>query len=125
MLFRSYELFSAFLIIAVALPFYIHFASPEKIIPTGNEWLMLFAFSLCCTILPFNMSLIALRKLSAYTANLSINLEPVYGIFFAFILFHEEKELNAGFFCGAAILISSVVFYMVWKLRKKKVEVIK
>lgn len=114
-----YELTSAFVFISIALPFYIYFFNPEKIVPSGNEWMMLFVFSIVCTVLPFNMALISLRKISAYMANLSINLEPVYGIFFAFILFNEQKELNAGFFAGSAILISSVVFYMFWKFRAR------
>jgi drug/metabolite transporter (DMT)-like permease len=59
----------------------------------------------------------ALEKISAFTANLSLNMEPVYGIMLAFIFYHEQQELSAGFFIGAGIILFSVVAFMVIRFR--------
>jgi drug/metabolite transporter (DMT)-like permease len=62
----------------------------------------------------------ALKHVSAFTANLSINMEPVYGIFLAFIFYHEQKELPSGFFIGTIIILLSVILYMILKYRQHR-----
>ena len=49
-----------------------------------------------------------LKKLSAFTVNLSYNLEPVYSIVIAFIIFGEGRELNFSFYLGIALILVSV-----------------
>ncbi|MFI5135129.1 MAG: hypothetical protein ACHQD9_04700, partial [Chitinophagales bacterium] len=52
-----------------------------------------------------------------FTVNLSLNLEPVYGIILAFIIYHEQNQLSFGFFLGAGIIFMSVVIYMIIHFR--------
>ncbi len=70
-------------------------------------WLLLLAFG--CTLLPFALSLVALRQLSAYASALAVNLEPVYAVILAIVLLGEQQELEPGFYLGA-LLIMTVVF---------------
>jgi drug/metabolite transporter (DMT)-like permease len=71
-----------------------------------------------CTHVTIILSLAALRYLSAFTLNLSLNLEPVYGIALAFVIFHENKQLHSGFFIGAAIIMLSVILEGYFQSRK-------
>ena len=69
-------------------------------------WLLVLA--LACTLLPFALCLVALRHLSAFTAQLSVNLEPVYAIALAAVFFNEQQELSARFYFGVAIILGVV-----------------
>jgi drug/metabolite transporter (DMT)-like permease len=64
--------------------------------------------SLACTLFPFALCLVALRHLSAFTAQLSVNLEPVYAIVLAAIIFGEQQELGTRFYAGVAIILAVV-----------------
>ena len=57
----------------------------------------------------------ALKKVSAFTMNLALTLEPVYGIILAFIIYHENKNLGRWFYAGFALITLAVVFHM-WRL---------
>jgi len=62
-----------------------------------------------CTLLPFALSLVALRELSAFAAQLAINLEPVYAIVLAILLLGEQRELGATFYVGVAVILAAVL----------------
>jgi drug/metabolite transporter (DMT)-like permease len=88
-------------------------------LPSGKDWLWLVILALVCTIIAFQFSFQALKKLSAFTINLTFNLEPLYGMLLAFILFKEHKELSTSFFIGTAILLVSVGFETFMVRRKQ------
>jgi drug/metabolite transporter (DMT)-like permease len=79
-------------------------SDPIIVKPNAHDTVLLLILALGCTLLPFALSLVALRQLSAFTTALAINMEPVYAIFLAIILFHEQRELNFGFYLGVAIV---------------------
>lgn len=73
---------------------------------------------LFCTVGLYMLQIIVLRKLSAFTVNLTYNLEPCYTILIAFLAFGEARELNASFYIGISLVILSVVLQSVRALRK-------
>lgn len=77
-------------------------------LPSARDagWLLLLAYG--CTLLPFALSLVALRRLTAFAAQLAVNLEPVYAIVLAIPLFGEQRELSAVFYAGVAIVLAAV-----------------
>lgn len=79
------------------------FALPDQ----RDAWLLL-ALALACTLLPFTLSLVALRHMSAFAAQLATNLEPVYAIVLAALLLGEQHELTPTFYAGAAIILGAV-----------------
>jgi len=117
-----YELTGGFLFLSVLLPFYLKLAPASKLLPDWKDWIGLLVLSLACTVLAFNLSMNALKKLSAFTVNLSYNLEPVYGIILAFILFREDKYMHGGFYTGFALIILSIGLQMLrmWKRRAQR-----
>lgn len=69
------------------------------------------------TVLPFLFQLQALTKLSAFTVNLVYNLEPVYSIAIAAVLFNELQEVNFSFWLGMALIVVSVLI-QTYRVRK-------
>jgi drug/metabolite transporter (DMT)-like permease len=116
-----YELTSGFLFLSIILPFYLDATKQNFSVPSAIDTFYLLLLSLICTTLAFTISLNALKKINAFTMNLSVNLEPVYSIILAILIFKENKTLNTGFFIGTFIILSAVVIhsYFVFKQRKK------
>jgi drug/metabolite transporter (DMT)-like permease len=76
----------------------------------GLDWLWLLLLGWVCTVFAHGFHIHLLRHLSAYTANLAINFEPIYGIAAAVVLFGEHRQLHPGFFVGTAgILLANLL----------------
>jgi len=77
-----------------------------------------------CSVWAFQLSSNALKKISAFTVNLSYNLEPVYGILLAFAIYHENRELDISFYLGMSVILVAVALQMirVWKSRESVVH---
>ena len=72
--------------------------------PSPHDAALLLVLAMGCTLLPFALSLVALRHLSAFTTALAINMEPVYAILLAIVLLGEQRELRPQFYLGVAIV---------------------
>jgi len=90
-----------------------------QLLPVSYDWLWIIILALCCTVWAQSLALYALKKLSSFTLTLSVNLEPVYGIILAFLLFQENKELGKGFYIGVSIIMASVGLHMIRLLRPR------
>ena len=119
-----YEIFSGLLVLTLLLPFYLRYFPTANFFPSLNDWALLFILAIVCTHITLILSLNALKHLSAFTLNLSINLEPVYGMALAFLIFGENKKLNAGFFIGTAIILLSVVLHAYFSSKNVEPELI-
>ncbi|MGB1269964.1 MAG: DMT family transporter [Flavobacteriaceae bacterium] len=84
------------------------------------DYLWLFILSSVCTAYAFIVSVDLLKKLSAFTVMLTINLEPIYAIVLAVILFPENEKMTVNFYLGAALILLTVVANGVIKTIKKK-----
>jgi drug/metabolite transporter (DMT)-like permease len=83
-------------------------------------WILILA--IVCTNLTFYLGTFALQELSAFTANLSVNLEPIYGIVLGAIIFNEHDALGVQFYLGASLILISVFIqsFLEFRLRKKQ-----
>ncbi len=75
---------------------------------TTDFWLLLF-LGLVCTSLAFLLMINVVKVLGAFTASLTINMEPVYTIFLAIVILHEDELLNTNFYIGSFMIIAIVV----------------
>jgi drug/metabolite transporter (DMT)-like permease len=107
-----YELSGGFLFLTALMPLYLHLFPTGHLIPEAADWVWLLVLSWFCTVLAFSLSMHALRKISAFTVNLSYNLEPVYGILLAFAVFREDKNLNGGFYIGLFWILLAIGLQM-------------
>ncbi len=78
------------------------------VLPGIRDLMLLLALAFACTLLPFALSLMVLRRLSAYTVQLATNLEPVYAIVLAILLLGEQHQLDRWFYLGVAIILGAV-----------------
>ena len=115
-----YELSGGLLILTLLMPFYLQKFPPTHVFPTIAEWGWLLVLSWFCTVWAMDLMLQALQKVSAFTQNLSLNLEPVYGILLAFVLFHEQKQLQSSFYLGFSLIALSVALQMFRVMKKQK-----
>lgn len=114
------ELGSAWLFISLLIPILIWQGTTSLTFwPSSSDWFYLLILALMCTTLAYVLSLRALKHVSAFVANLTINLEPVYGIILAIFLLKDHKELNPSFYIGVVSICCIVFLYPVLKKRFK------
>jgi drug/metabolite transporter (DMT)-like permease len=77
-------------------------------LPSPADAALLGVLVVACTILPFALSLVALRKVSAFSMQLALNLEPVYAIVLAILLLGEHRELTPAFYAGVGLVLGAV-----------------
>ncbi len=78
-------------------------------VPGARDALWLIVLAGACTLVPFTLALMALEHLSAFSAQLAVNLEPAYAIVLAIVLLGEQHQLGASFYAGVAIIVGAVV----------------
>lgn len=85
-----------------------------------TDWFYMIVFSVFCTTIPFIIGVAILKNISPYTMSLTLNLETIYGIIFAFFIFKDSEHMSAAFYIGAGIILSVVVADSYLKREKKK-----
>lgn len=97
------------------------FFSGGPVWPTPADWAYLLVLAVVCTTFTNWLFLRALRHLSAFAANLTVNLEPVYGIALAYFLLDDAEELGPRFYFGTAVILLTVFGYAAfgrWRKRR-------
>lgn len=107
-----YELTGGFLVLTLLMPLYLYLLPTQHLLPGKTDFGWLLLMSWVCTILAMDLSLQALQKVSAFTQNLTLNLEPVYGIILAFVVYKENKYLSQWFYLGFTLILLAVVLQM-------------
>ena len=121
----TYQLSGGLIALSFFMPFYLRRFPTSYLIPDLSDWMWLMVLAWFCSVLAFQFSINALKKLTAFTVNLSFNLEPVYGIFLAFIIYHENKELEGSFFAGLGLIVLALCLQM-WRVwRQSKFPIVK
>ncbi len=107
-----YSMIGGALGLTVLMPVYVYFFPVKSMIPSWSDFGYLVVLALFCTVLLYMLQTQALNRISAFTVNLSLNLEPVYTIILAILIYHENKELTSTFYLGLGLIILSVVLQM-------------
>ncbi|MBL7724639.1 MAG: DMT family transporter [Chitinophagaceae bacterium] len=101
-----------FLVLSALLPFYLQRFPTETFIPDLENAGWLLVLSWFCSVIAFQLSANALKRLSAFTVNLTYNLEPVYGILLAFAVYNENEYLSKWFFIGFGIIAAALITHI-------------
>ena len=112
-----WEMIGGIVVLNAILPIYNYFIPVEKLMPTGLDYPYMAFMVVVCTIGLCLLQIIVLQKIDAFTVNLTYNLEPVYSIILAMLIFNEYQELNFSFILGIALIIISVVLQTWSKLK--------
>jgi len=116
----TYQLSGGLVTLSALMPFYMNQFPTDKIFPNLEDWMWLLVLAWFCSVLAFQFSTYALKRLTAFTVNLSFNLEPVYGIFLAIILFGESKDFDRSFFTGLSLIAASLIIHIFMLLIKER-----
>jgi drug/metabolite transporter (DMT)-like permease len=114
-----YEIGASGVVMTFLIPLYFVYGS-GKWIPGWTDVLMLAALSFVCTNWAYNMSMSALKKISAFNYVLAVNLEPVYGVLMAAVFLGEYKQFSERFLVGAFIVLASVFSYPIFAAYRKR-----
>ena len=115
------ELGSALILLTFAIPFWLAINPKESFIPQGTyDWMYVALLAFVCTSLAYSLTLHAMKQLSAFTVSLSMTLEPIYGIAFAWLLLNENEQLTNSFYWGSLLIVLSVIIYPIYKLNINK-----
>ena len=101
------------LVLSILLPFYLQKFPTNTFLPGLENLGWLLMLSWLCSVVAFQLSANALKKLSAFTVNLTYNLEPVYGIILAFMVYKENQFLSKWFFIGFAIIALALIIHII------------
>ena len=103
-----YELFFAMIFLSVLLlvqgGFTADFFSLSQM-----DWIYLVVLAVVCTAYPFVVATNLLKKMSPFTIVLTNNLEPVYGIVLALLIFGDKEMMSTEFYLGALVILSCVI----------------
>jgi drug/metabolite transporter (DMT)-like permease len=114
-----YQMLSGTVCLGAVLPVYLYFFPVESMIPGMKDIGYLMILALFCTVGLYVIFAEVLKKIPAFTVNLTFNLEPVYAIIMAFLFFNESKQVNHSFYIGLSLIITSVVLQTIISIRKK------
>lgn len=118
-----YEMLGAFLWLSLFMLFTGDF-NAEMWLST-SDWGYLLLLGVVCTALAYALGVAVMKELSAFTVALTTNMEPVYGIILALLIFGEKETMSTGFYLGAVIVLTAVFIYPYLKTKmafKRKQE---
>ncbi len=109
-----YEMGGACLATVLFFPVYLAFFTDSTSLDfslSAMDWVWLLILTLVCTVYAYTGGVRLMQRISAFAMNLTVNLEPVYGILLAWIIFGEKERMSAGFYSGALIILAAVFIY--------------
>ncbi|RSK35973.1 DMT family transporter [Hymenobacter metallilatus] len=137
-----YEMAGACLSIALFMPVYSHYFTEGRGVQLAwklgqfgpkwwwvGDWLWLLLLAGVCTVYAFSTSVELMKRISAFVVNLTINLEPVYGIMLAVLMYtlhipgFGQEKLSTGFYLGTVVILLSVLIHPVldqWNQRRQR-----
>ncbi len=117
-----YEMVFACISILIFFPFYSIWITKDGLtmLPEDNfEWVYIAILAIVCTVYAYSYSIKLMKRLSAFAVNLTVNLEPVYGIILALLIFGESEKMSGGFYLGTSLIMLAVLLYPLFNRRFK------
>lgn len=115
-----YEMIGAFVCVALFLPYYRENLAVDQTLqltPNVQDWLLIALLALACSVYAYTVMINLTRKLSVFFLQLTLNLEPVYGILMALAIFGQQEVMGWNFYAGTLIILSAVLLYPTLKAR--------
>jgi drug/metabolite transporter (DMT)-like permease len=120
-----YEMIGACAFIVLFMPIYKATWATKgelQLMPTAIDWVYIIIIAWACSVYAYSVAIELTKKLSVFFIQLALNLEPVYGIILALLIFGESEVMSLKFYVGTLIILSAVVLYPIMK-RKTKSQV--
>lgn len=118
-----YEMLGACLVILFFMPVYQNTWAPRgelNLAPTFVDWIYIAIMAFACSVYAFSVSINLSKKLSVFFIQLALNLEPVYGIILALLVFGQKEVMSLNFYVGTLIILAAVIAYPVIKKKQNQ-----
>ena len=117
-----YELMGGFWVISIL--FYINGEIVlEQLSLNSLQLFWLMILGIVCTSFAFLLGVYVMKFIKPYTVNLSVNLEPIYAIIFALLIFKNSEVMNLNFYLGSMIVVGSILLNAFFKKTTKQQKV--
>ncbi|MCB0400633.1 MAG: DMT family transporter [Flavobacteriales bacterium] len=116
-----YELLSAFVLMSGYMLITTK-GDPAQFVISMDDLKWLLILGILCTAVAFIVSVEVMKKISPYTVTISVNLEPIYSIILALIIWPESETMSYGFYLGTIIVIATIFLNAYFKKRLDKVS---
>lgn len=117
-----YEMLGACVLVLLFMPLYVQLPMIDQInlTPTTSDWFYIAIMAWACSVYAFSASINLSKKISVFMIQLALNLEPLYGIVLALLVFGQQEVMNWQFYVGTAIVLSAVIIYPMLKRTQVK-----
>jgi drug/metabolite transporter (DMT)-like permease len=119
-----YEMIGVFMGIAIFLPFYNLAGNELHLTPSGMDLMYIAILAGVCSVYAYTVAVELMKRVSVFMIQLTLNLEPVYGIIMAVIIFGQQEKMNVNFYIGTLVIMSAVATYPLLKKRFEKTVLI-
>jgi drug/metabolite transporter (DMT)-like permease len=122
-----YEMIGVFITIGIFIPVYNFMAAPGQrftLSPSGMDLFYIAVLAGVCSVYAYTVATELMKRISVFMIQLTLNLEPLYGIIMAVIIFGQEEKMNVNFYVGTAVILGAVVTYPFVKKRFDKTVLI-
>jgi len=110
-----YEMLGAFFWVSVIMLFMGDFN--EKMWLQDTDWAYILLLGVVCTAVAYVLGVAVMKELSAFTVALTTNMEPIYGIVLAILIFGQQETMSLGFYIGAVVILGAVFVYPYVKVK--------
>ncbi|GIL22634.1 MAG: permease [Bacteroidota bacterium] len=117
-----YEMLGACMLILLFMPLYTQLPAVNQLylVPTTLDWFYIAIMAWACSVYAFSASINLSKKISVFMIQLALNLEPVYGIVLALLVFGQQEVMNWQFYLGTVIVLGAVIIYPILKRTQAK-----
>lgn len=98
--------------LTLIMPVFLWISPAPTLLPSSTDFWWLLVLSACCTVVLYFLINNVLKTIPSFTVSLTFNLEPLYTIFLAVLIYKEGRELSIGFYTGLLLIVGSLVFQM-------------
>ena len=116
-----FEMLGGFLAMSIYILVFTDYTAVDFII-SKEDLTFLLALGIVCTSFAFVVSVEVMKSLSPYSVIMAVNLEPIYSIVLALLLFGESEQMTPSFYIGASIIILTVFFDGYLKTKQKSMH---
>lgn len=109
-----YEMIGAGILTTVFIPCYAYFTGEHQgfpVLPVGLDWLWILLLGGLCTVYAYSAAVELMKRISVFFFQLTLNLEPIYGIIMAVLVFGDSERMDFNFYLGTFIILCSVLIY--------------
>lgn len=122
-----YEMIGVFIGTGLILPLYQVYGAADHqlhLVPTWQDWIYIALLAGVCSVYAYTVAVELMKRVSVFMIQLTLNLEPLYGIVMAVIIFGETEKMTPNFYIGTVIILSAVALYPFIRKRMERTVLI-